>query len=279
MEFPRTERQPSRNSDALMLETEYRYARGRRLAFVRICVRGQRSCQRICRTTPWDASYSVHRYRNVISQESIGIVAAEKTASRRDFLYVASGAFASVGLMMATWPFIDQMNPGANILSAGAPLSVDLSSLQLGQQVVVRWRSRPIFIVRRTRANLEQLNTASHRGRLRDPDSEELQQPVYARNPYRSANPEYLVVVGICTHLGCIPTFSPIPDSVEVGWEGGYLCHCHGSKYDLAGRVFRNVPAPYNLAVPPYSFQTKSHLSIGENPKGSNFDLGSVRQI
>ena len=219
------------------------------------------------------------RYSGVTAQDSVAGVAADRQISRRDFLYVATGAFVAVGVAATAWPFVDQMNPGADVLSAGAPLSVDLSTLLLGQQVVVRWRSRPIFIVRRTLAILEQLESASHRVRLRDPDSEELQQPVYARNPYRSVNPEYLVVIGICTHLGCIPTFSPIPDSIEAGWEGGYLCHCHGSKYDLAGRVFKNVPAPYNLPVPPYNFSNTNRLSIGENPKGSDFDLASVRQI
>jgi ubiquinol-cytochrome c reductase iron-sulfur subunit len=199
--------------------------------------------------------------------------------TRRDFLYVATGAMAGVGALTAAWPFVDQMNPGADVLSAGAPLSVDLSSLQPGQQVVVRWRSRPIFIVRRTPAALAALKSVSHRDRLRDADSREPQQPAYAANEFRSVNPEYLVVVGICTHLGCIPTFAPIPGSVEAGWEGGYLCHCHGSKYDLAGRVFKNVPAPYNLPVPPYSFVGKNRLSIGKNPKGSDFDLGSVLQI
>ena len=206
-------------------------------------------------------------------------LAADEGVARRDFLYVATGAFTGMGLLAMMWPFVDQMNPGTDVLSAGAPLSVDLSSLEPGQQVVVRWRSHPIFVVHRTPAILAQLKSASHRERLRDPDSEEPQQPSYAVNSYRSSNPEYLVVVGICTHLGCIPTFSPIPGSVEAGWEGGYLCHCHGSKYDLAGRVFKNVPAPYNLPVPPYNFPAKNRVSIGENPKGNDFDLGSVRQI
>lgn len=212
------------------------------------------------------------------AQDTIPGSAAQGVA-RRDFLYVATGAYVAVGLLAAAWPFIDQMNPGADVLSAGAPLDVDLSSLQPGQQVVVLWRSRPIFIVRRTPAILAALKSASHRSRLRDPDSQERQQPAYAANEFRSVNPEYLVVVGICTHLGCIPTFSPNPGSVEPGWEGGYLCHCHGSKYDLAGRVFKNVPAPYNLPVPPYSFPAKNRLSVGENPKGSDFDIGSVQQI
>lgn len=219
------------------------------------------------------------RYSGVTRQVIIAGLAADGEISRRDFLYVATGAFAALGLVVGAWPFIDQMNPGADILSAGAPLNVNLSSLGPGQQVVVRWRSQPIFIVRRTPVVLAQLKSASHKERLRDPDSQEPQQPVYATNEFRSVNPEYLIVVGICTHLGCIPTFSPIPGSVEAGWEGGYLCHCHGSKYDLAGRVFKNVPAPYNLPVPPYTFLAKDRLSIGENPKGNNFDLGSVEQI
>ena len=211
-------------------------------------------------------------------QESMDGFGHEAMA-RRDFLYVATGAFIGLGTVMAAWPFIDQMNPGADVLSAGAPLRVDLSPLQPGQQVVVRWRSRPIFIVRRTKANLEALTSASLKDRLRDPDSAEPQQPLYAKNAYRSVNPDYLVLVGICTHLGCIPTFSPIPGSVEAGWQGGYLCHCHGSKYDLAGRVFKNVPAPYNLPVPPYSFVAGDAIAIGQNPKGSDFELGSVQQI
>jgi ubiquinol-cytochrome c reductase iron-sulfur subunit len=219
------------------------------------------------------------RFPFVVTQDSINEFTTEAAVTRRDFLYVATGAMIGTGALVTAWPFIDQMNPGADVLSAGAPLSVDLSSLQPGQQVVVRWRSRPIFIVRRTPVILAALKSVSHRNLLRDADSQERQQPAYATNEFRSANPEYLVVVGICTHLGCIPTFSPIPGSVEAGWEGGYLCHCHGSKYDLAGRVFKNVPAPFNLPVPPYSFATQSHLLIGENPKGSNFDFGSVLQI
>jgi len=137
----------------------------------------------------------------VIAQDSISGLTAGIAVRRRDFLYVATGALVGMGVLAAAWPFIDQMNPGADVLSAGAPLSVDLSSLQPGQQVVVRWRSRPIFVVRRTPAVLAALKSAIHRGRLRDPDSEERQQPAYAANEFRSVNPEYLVVVGICTHL------------------------------------------------------------------------------
>jgi ubiquinol-cytochrome c reductase iron-sulfur subunit len=203
----------------------------------------------------------------------------ESHKGRRDFLYIATGAMAAVGGLAALWPFIDQMEPGADVLSAGAPISIDLSSVQPGQQIVVVWRSRPIFIVRRTPAILAELKAGSLLSQLRDPNSDELQQPPYATNWSRSLSPEYLIVVGICTHLGCIPTFAPDPGSLSPTWPGGYLCHCHGSKYDLAGRVFKGVPAPYNLPVPPYSFANEKTLLIGENPKGELFDLSSVSQI
>ena len=206
-------------------------------------------------------------------------MAANSSIERRDFLFVATGALGGVGTLLALWPFVDQMNPGADVLSAGGPVSIDLTSLQLGQQIVVVWRSRPIFVVRRTPANLEGLKAETLLQQLRDPHSEELQQPPYATNWSRSSNPEFLVLIGICTHLGCIPTFSPSPGSIEPSWPGGYLCHCHGSKYDLAGRVFKNVPAPFNLPVPPYVFTGQKILTIGENPKGDNFSLDTVRQI
>jgi ubiquinol-cytochrome c reductase iron-sulfur subunit len=205
--------------------------------------------------------------------------AIDSGVQRRDFLYVATGAMAGMGTLAALWPFIDQMEPGADVLSAGAPLSVDLSSLQPGQQIVVTWRSRPIFIVRRTPAILQTLKSKSLLDRLRDPRSEVNQQPSYATNWSRSLEPEYLVLVGICTHLGCIPAFAPTPASLDAAWPGGWLCHCHGSRYDLAGRVFKDVPAPYNLPVPPYSFPKKDTVLIGQNPKGEQFALSSVVQI
>jgi ubiquinol-cytochrome c reductase iron-sulfur subunit len=199
---------------------------------------------------------------------------------RRDFLYIATGTVAGIGALATLWPFINQMEPSTAVLSAGAPLSFDLSSLQPGQQVIVMWRSRPIFIVRRTPAILKELKATSLLSQLRDPDSQEPQQPSYAKNWSRALNPEFLVVVGICTHLGCIPTFTPTPGSLDASWPGGYLCHCHGSRYDLAGRVFQGVPAPYNLPVPPYSFSSdKKTLVIGANPPGNTFSLSSIAQI
>ncbi|HTQ12972.1 MAG TPA: ubiquinol-cytochrome c reductase iron-sulfur subunit [Rhizomicrobium sp.] len=200
---------------------------------------------------------------------------------RRDFLYIATGVMACVGGALAAWPFIDQMNPGEDVLAQGSPLAVDLSSLAPGQQIQVVWRKKPIFIVNRTPAILNGLKAPALLSRLRDPQSEELQQPPYARNWSRSVRPEYLVLVGICTHLGCIPKFHPDPGDPALGatWPGGYFCPCHGSKYDLAGRVFQGVPAPLNLPVPPYHFTGPKSLVVGENPKGVNFDLGSVEQL
>jgi ubiquinol-cytochrome c reductase iron-sulfur subunit len=186
---------------------------------------------------------------------------------------------AIVGTTIMAWPFIDQMEPSSGVLAAGGPISVDLRSVAPGQQIVVNWRSHPIFIVNRTPALLATLRQPSLLDRLRDPNSEEDQQPPYAENWSRSIRPEFLVLVGVCTHLGCIPAFTPSAGSIDVAWPGGYLCHCHGSKYDLAGRVFQGVPAPLNLPVPPYHFANETTLVIGENPSGSDFSLGEVEQI
>jgi ubiquinol-cytochrome c reductase iron-sulfur subunit len=198
---------------------------------------------------------------------------------RRDFLYLATGAFGIVGSLFALWPLIDQMEPSSDVLAAGGPVSINLAPILPGQQILIIWQSKPIFIVHRTPAILKTLKSGSLLARLRDPNSEQLQQPPYAANWSRSIRPEYLVVVGICTHLGCIPTFTPKPGSLSPSWPGGYLCHCHGSRYDLAGRVFQGVPAPLNLPVPPYHFANDTTLVIGENPKGSNYSLAAVQQL
>jgi ubiquinol-cytochrome c reductase iron-sulfur subunit len=171
------------------------------------------------------------------------------------------------------------MEPSSDVLAAGGPLTVDLSKLEPGQQIVVSWRQHPIFVVHRTPKILEGLKSPSLLSVLRDPNSEEPQQPDYAKNWSRSLKPEYLVVVGICTHLGCIPTFTPNPGELGPKWPGGWLCHCHGSKYDLAGRVFQGVPAPLNLPVPPYSFANDTSLLIGHNPKGESFELSAVKAL
>ena len=146
--------------------------------------------------------------------------------------------------------------------------------------IIALWRNQPTFILRRTAAQLSALQDPRHLRDLRDPDSMELQQPEYAKNWHRSITPEYLVVVGICTHLGCSPKLEPASDaSLGPSWRGGYLCPCHGSKYDFSARVFKGVPAPYNLPVPPHNFRSTSLLRIGENPAGSNFSFDSILKV
>jgi ubiquinol-cytochrome c reductase iron-sulfur subunit len=202
-------------------------------------------------------------------------------ATRRDFLYIATGSVAAVGAAGALVPLVAQMNPDAATLAAGVPINVDLSKIQHGQQVQVRWRDRPVFVINRTAKALQELQSPALTDRLADPQSQNHQQPPYAKNWHRSVKPEYGVLVGICTHLGCIPSFFPQPSATmpTSDWPGGYFCPCHGSKYDLAGRVFKGVPAPYNLPVPPYHFVGDSKIRIGENPKRANFDFASILQI
>jgi ubiquinol-cytochrome c reductase iron-sulfur subunit len=201
--------------------------------------------------------------------------------TRRDFLYLATAAVGGVGAAATLWPLIDQMNPDAATEAAGGPLDIDLSQIQPGQQIVALWQSHPVFVVNRTPPALDALKTPEHLALLSDPDSTARQQPDYAANWSRSIKPEFLVLVGVCTHLGCIPKFfgQPSPTEPAANWPGGYFCPCHGSKYDLAGRVFRGVPAPYNLPVPPYHFANDKTLRVGENPPGSAFDFGSVVQV
>ena len=201
--------------------------------------------------------------------------------TRRDFLYIATAAAGGVAVAATIWPMIDQMNPDAAAIAAGAPVDIDLAQVQPGQQVTVVWRSKPIFIINRPKAALDTLRKPELLDRLRDPASEQWQQPPYADNWSRSIKPEYLVIVGICTHLGCIPKYMPDPSASDPvpNWPGGYFCPCHGSKYDAAGRVFSGVPAPYNLPVPPYRFTNDTTIRVGENPNDSAWDFGSIRQL
>lgn len=200
--------------------------------------------------------------------------------TRRDFLVIAANALMGVGAACAAWPLIKSMNPARDVLAAGAPVDIDISSLQPGQQILVLWRSRPVFIVNRNPDELAKLQTSQDTSLLRDPNSDEMQQPPYAKNWHRSLKPEFLVLVGICTHLGCIPEFTPQPGGgLGANWPGGYFCPCHGSRYDLSGRVFSGVPAPYNLPVPPHRFVNDTTIRIGENPPDSAWDFGSIVQI
>jgi ubiquinol-cytochrome c reductase iron-sulfur subunit len=208
-------------------------------------------------------------------------VSAHDEPPRRDFLKLVAVASASVMAGAMGWAFIDTMNPAADTLAAGAPIDVDISHLAPGQQITVLWRSKPILIVNRPPEALKTLQDPKLLANLSDPDSKVFQQPPYANNWHRSAVPEYAVLVGVCTHLGCIPGYRPKPSATDPvpNWPGGYLCPCHGSKYDLAGRVYKNVPAPYNLPVPPYHMPKPMQVRIGENPPGQTFDLGAVVQI
>ncbi len=199
--------------------------------------------------------------------------------SRRDFLYIATGAVGAVGAAGIAVPLIAQLQPDAAVVAAGAPIDVDISGVAPGQQILVKWRGHPIFIVNRPPEALKVLQEQSLVSKLSDPDSKALQQPQYAANWHRSAKPEFLVLVGVCTHLGCIPSFQPNRGEVDASWPGGYFCPCHGSKYDLAGRVYSGVPAPYNLPVPPYTFTDAKTIRIGENPAGATFDLADIVQL
>jgi ubiquinol-cytochrome c reductase iron-sulfur subunit len=205
----------------------------------------------------------------------------EPQETRRDFLILVSGAIGAIGVAAAAYVAIDSLNPSADILAAGGPVDVDLSKLAPGQQIEVQWRGKPIFITDRTPILLKMLQDSRLLDRLSDPQSDTNQQPPYAKNWHRSVDPKYAVMVGICTHLGCIPLFFPKPDPANPApdWLGGYFCPCHGSKYDLAGRVFRSVPAPYNLPVPPYHFPDKTTVRIGENPPGQEWDFSSILQL
>ena len=162
-------------------------------------------------------------------------------------------------------PFLSSMSPSARALAAGAPVEVDVSKLEPGQKIQVEWRRKPVWIVRRSAEMVASLQATENR--LRDPNSEVLeQQPQFARNQMRSLKPEILVLVGICTHLGCSPTFRPelAPEDLGPNWVGGFYCPCHGSSFDLAGRVYKNVPANNNLEVPPYKFISDNLLVVGE---------------
>ena len=207
--------------------------------------------------------------------------AHEGEPNRRDFLYIASATVAAVGAAATLVPLIDQMNPDASTLAAGGPVDVDVSKIEEGSQIVVRWRERPIWIYHRSKQTLDMLQNQKDTSRLSDPNSEQMQQPPYATNWHRSVKPEYGVLVGICTHLGCIPLFYPNPSQTTPvsDWIGGYFCPCHGSKYDAAGRVYSGVPAPYNLPVPPYNFVNDTTLRIGENPANNAWNFDSIRQL
>ena len=188
---------------------------------------------------------------------------------KRRFLTLLTTAVGSVGSVFAAVPFVQSMMPSARAKAAGAPVEVDISKLEPGALITEEWRGKPVWIMRRTKAQLDALPGLADQ--LADPDSKVTdQQPDYATNTARSIKPEVLVLVGICTHLGCSPQQkTQIGPAAGLGedWPGGFYCPCHGSKFDLAGRVYSNVPAPTNLVVPPHSFLSNTRLIIGEDQK------------
>ncbi|MET0986656.1 MAG: ubiquinol-cytochrome c reductase iron-sulfur subunit [Steroidobacteraceae bacterium] len=183
--------------------------------------------------------------------------------SRRHFLLVATTVTGIAGAAMTAVPFLASWKPSARAQALGAPVEVDISKIEPGAMIKVEWRGQAIFLVHRTPAMLATLATLNDR--LRDPGSEQSEQPAYAKNETRAVNPEFLVAVGVCTHLGCAPMNRFAPKDPELGadWPGGFYCPCHGSKFDLAGRVFKDVPAPLNLRIPPYRFINDGRVLIG----------------
>ena len=184
--------------------------------------------------------------------------------SKRQFLTSALTVVGAVGTGYLAVPFLAQMQPSVKAMAAGAPVEVDISKMEPGQLLRVAWRGKPVWILMRTPEVLATLKTLENE--LRDPMSEESIQPDYSKNLYRSIKPEIFVAIGICTHLGCSPTFRPELAPADLGekWKGGFFCPCHGSWFDLAGRVYRGVPAPTNLEIPPYRYVTDTQLIIGE---------------
>ena len=180
----------------------------------------------------------------------------------------ATSVVGATGLFASAVPFVASLAPSERVRALGAPVEVDLQGIRPGEIRTVEWRGKPVFVLRRSQDMLDSL--ARHDDLLADPPSRRSLQPSYARNSTRSSKPEIAVLEAICTHLGCIPSFRPTPGAPDIGttWPGGFYCPCHGSKFDFAGRVFKNVPAPTNLSVPNYQFASDSMLLIGVDAQG-----------
>ncbi|MBV5309953.1 ubiquinol-cytochrome c reductase iron-sulfur subunit [Chromatium okenii] len=188
---------------------------------------------------------------------------------RRRLLVAATSIVGAVGTGYALVPFVASMNPSARARAAGAPVEADVSKLEPGALLRVKWRGKPVWVVHRTPEMIAAL--ASNDSKLVDPKSEVDHQPPYCQNPTRSIKPEYLVAIGICTHLGCSPTYRPEFGTEDLGadWKGGFHCPCHGSRFDLAARVFKNVPAPTNLYIPKHTYLNATTILVGEDRGGA----------
>lgn len=188
--------------------------------------------------------------------------------TRRWLAIGATSAVGAVGAGFVAVPFVKSWNPSAKAKAAGAPVTVDISKLEVGQKMLVEWRSKPVWVIRRSPEAMAHLITVEPK--LRDPNSEVDQQPAYAKNRYRAREDrkEIIVMIGLCTHLGCSPTYRP---EITQDWDGGFFCPCHGSKFDFSGRVHKGVPAPTNLEIPPYSYvaENKNLLIVGVDEENS----------
>jgi ubiquinol-cytochrome c reductase iron-sulfur subunit len=193
-------------------------------------------------------------------------VTDEIDKKRRCFLRRATTAVGGIGLAAASVPFISYWMPDAAAEAAAAPIKIDISSLKPRQQLTVPWRGMPIWVIYRDQEMLASLEKLTNT--LRDPLCETDQQPDYCKNIHRSIKPEFLVAIGICTHLGCVPTYRPDAASVSADWLGGFYCPCHGSKYDLSGRVFKDVPAPLNLKIMRHMYTSDTEILIGQDKDG-----------
>ena len=196
----------------------------------------------------------------------------EVNTGRRRFLTVTTAVVGAVGVVGVAVPFARSWLPSEEALLAGGPVDVDISKLgaQPGSFMIVKWRGKPVFVFQRTPEQLQLLSSLD--ARMVDPHSDNSDQtPAFAKNEHRSIKPEIGVLVGTCTHLGCVPTYKPVvqPQPFDTEWKGGFFCACHGSRYDVAGRVFQGVPAPRNLQVPPYHFVDDNHLVVGVAPAGA----------
>lgn len=187
----------------------------------------------------------------------------EVDRERRKFLVAATATVGTVGAAAVAWPFIASMLPSARAKAAGAPVEVDISKIEPGAMLAVEWRGKPVWVVHRTKEMLDMLG--KHDDQLADPASDMPQQPDYCKNANRSIKPEYLIAVGICTHLGCSPTYRKEIGAADLGadWPGGFFCPCHGSRFDLAARVYKGVPAPTNLEIPPHKYVSDALVLVG----------------
>jgi ubiquinol-cytochrome c reductase iron-sulfur subunit len=197
--------------------------------------------------------------------------ADEANPDRRRFLTASATVVGGVGAAFIAVPFLSSWSPSERAQAAGAPVEVDISKLEPGARVTVEWRGKPVWVVRRTDAMLDALPGVADQ--LRDPDSSESLQPDYTLNEFRAreSHPDVLVLLAICTHLGCVPLFRPDQAPADLGpdWKGGFFCPCHGSRFDLAGRVYRGVPAPTNLEIPPFMFLSDTRVLVGDDSEAA----------